>query len=709
MNRLLALSLILALMIPMPAAHADRLLEESPVTYPQTRRTDHVDTYHGTAVPDPYRWLEETESPETKAWIEAQNALTQRKLDELPMRHVLRQRLTQLWNYERFGVPFKEGGRTFFYKNDGLQNQSVLYTMRTLEEAPQVLIDPNTLSEDGTVALGSISVSPDGKLIAYSISASGSDWREWKVRDVSTGKDLDDHLLWAKFSGASWTKDGLGFFYSRYDEPKGNNLKEANYYQKLYYHRIGTPQSEDTLVYERPDQKEWGFYGGVSDDGRYLILYVSQGTDPNNRLYYKDLADPGSPFVPLLDKADASYGFIGNDGPLFWILTTQNAPRGRVVQIDIRKPELKHWREVLPQTFDNLEEVTLLNQTLVATYLKDARNVVKVFGKDGRILRELAMAGIGSISGFYGKPADTETFYAFTSYTTPTTIYRYDLTTGTSFPFRKPQVDVDPTRFVTTQVFFRSQDGTRIPMFLTHKKGLKLDGSNPTYLYGYGGFNVSLTPSFSVSNLVWLEQGGIYAVVNLRGGGEYGKKWHEAGTKLQKQNVFDDFVGAAEWLVKMKYTSPKKLAIGGGSNGGLLVGACMTQRPDLFKAAIPEVGVLDMLRYQHFTIGWAWASDYGTSEDPREFKALLGYSPLHNVKPGTRYPATMVMTADHDDRVFPAHSFKFGAALQHAQAGDAPVLIRIETRAGHGAGKPTSKLIEAAADRWAFLLHHLSD
>jgi len=728
--RLVALAaLALAMALPMAAnAASARQIEENALHYPKTNRLNHLDLYHGTSVPDPYRWLEDTESPETRSWIAAQNDLTRQVLDRIPQRAALSKRLTELWNFERYGVPFREGNRFFFQKNDGLQNQSVLYTMRNLDETPRVLIDPNLFSSDGTVALGSTSVSPDGNLIAYSTSTSGSDWLEWKVRDISTGKDLSDHLQWAKFSGASWTKDGKGFYYSRYDEPKGNNLKEANYFQKLYYHPIGAPQSEDRLIYERPDQKEWGFYGSVSEDGRYLILYVSQGTDPNNRLYYKDLATPDSPVVPLLDDADASYGFIGNDGPIFWLLTTQNAPRGRVIALDTRKPARANWKEVIPQSRENLEDVSLFQDTFVTTTLKDARNVVKLYKTDGRFVREVGLPGIGSAWGFGGKRQDTETFYAFTSFTSPTTIYRYDLKTGKSTLYRKPSVDIDPSRFETRQVFYPSKDGTRVPMFITHRKGLELDGKNPTYLYGYGGFNVSLTPAFSVSNLVWMENGGVYAVPNLRGGGEYGQDWHQAGTKLQKQNVFDDFIGAAEWLIANGYTSSQKLAIGGGSNGGLLVGACMTQRPELFKAAVPSVGVLDMLRYQHFTIGWAWASDYGTSSDPAEFKALLAYSPLHNVKEGTRYPATMVMTADHDDRVFPAHSFKFAAALQHAQTQSAgtqsagaksaeaphatmaaPVLIRIETRAGHGAGKPTSKLIEEASDRWGFLLHHLGD
>lgn len=703
MRNLVAFSVAAALLAPVPGA----LAHDGKLMYPVTKTVDHVDDYHGVKVADPYRWLEDPDSAETRAWVEAQNKVTYGYLGKIPARQAIKERLTKLWNYERYGVPFQEGGRYFFYKNDGLQNQSVLYTLERLDGTPRVLIDPNKLSSDGTVALSGVSISHDGKRMAYSLSRSGSDWQEWKVRDTETGKDLADEIKWSKFSGASWTKDGTGFYYSRYDAPQGDNLKEVNYYQKLYFHALGTPQSEDVLVYERKDQKEWGFHGEVTEDGRYLLIYISQGTENKNRVYYKDLSDPGSRVVPLLDDYDASYGFINNDGPVFWFQTTHDAPRGRVVAIDTRKPEKKHWKELIPQSKDNLEGVNVMNDLFVALYLQDAKTAIKVHALDGRFVRKVDLPGIGTAGGFSGKRKDKETFYSFTGYTTPGTIYRYDLETGASTVYREAKVDFDPDAYETKQVFYTSKDGTKVPMFITHKKGLKLDGKNPTYLYGYGGFNVSLTPGFSVSNLVWMEMGGVYAVPNLRGGGEYGEDWHLAGTKLQKQNVFDDFISAAEWLIASRYTSPAKLAIGGGSNGGLLVGACLIQRPDLFAAALPAVGVLDMLRYQKFTIGWAWASDYGTSDEAEEFKALYKYSPVHNVKKGTRYPATMVLTADHDDRVYPAHSFKFAAALQAGHAGPAPVLIRVETKAGHGAGKPTAKLIEEASDRWGFLKHVL--
>jgi prolyl oligopeptidase len=707
---------VLALLAPAaPAAAQDRRGipgmkdTNSPLTYPQTRKSDQVDVYHGVKVADPYRWLEDANSPETRAWIDAQNKLTFGYLAQVPEREAIRQRLTRLWDYEKFGVPFKEGGRYFFFKNDGLQNQSVLYTVDSLDGQPRVLLDPNTLSPDGTVALSGVAVTDDGRLFAYGLSSSGSDWQEWRVRDVETAKDLPDVIKWVKFSGASWTEDGKGFFYSRYDEPReATKLQDANYYQKLYYHRVGTPQAEDVLVYERPDQKEWGFGGHVTEDGRYLVVHVWQGSAPRNRVFYKDLRAKDGPMVELLDDFDAAYYFVGNDGPVFWFRTNRDAPRGRIIAIDTRSPGRANWKEIVPQAAETLESATVLNDMFVASYLRDAYTQVKLFRIDGRFVREVSFPGIGTADGFKGKRRDRETFYAFTSFTTPTTIYRYDLESGESTVFRKPDVDFDPADFETRQVFFRSKDGTRVPMFVTHKKGVKLDGQNPTFLYGYGGFNVSLTPAFSVSALVWMEMGGVLAEPNLRGGGEYGEAWHQAGTKLKKQNVFDDFIAAAEWLVANKYTSTPKLAIGGGSNGGLLVGAVMTQRPELFGACLPAVGVMDMLRYHKFTIGWGWISDYGSADDPEEFKALYAYSPLHNLEPGTVYPATLITTADHDDRVVPAHSFKFAAALQAAQGGPRPVLIRIETKAGHGAGKPTAKLIDEAADKWAFLVRELN-
>jgi prolyl oligopeptidase len=665
-----------------------------------------VDIYHGQPVPDPYRWLEDLDSEQTRAWVEAQNRLTFDYLQRIPARQRLLERLRQLWNYEKYSQPFKEGGRYFYFKNDGLQNQSVLYTQESLEAEARVLLDPNTLSEDGTVALSGIAISRDGRYLAYGLSRSGSDWQEWKVRDIETGEDLPDHLRWIKFSGASWTPDGQGFFYSRYDEPPpGREYESANYFQKLYYHRLGTPQSEDLLVYHRPDQKEWGFAGGVTEDGNYLIISVWRGTDPKNLLFYKDLRDPNLPVVELIREFEAEYSFIGNDGSRFWLLTDLNAPRRRLVAIDLDDPG--QVQEVIPEAEETLQGVSLINNQFVAFYLKDAHTQIKTFALDGTYLGEIPLPGLGSASGFGGKRYDTETFYTFTSFTTPPTIYRYDFTTGRSTLFRQPQVDFDPQAYEVQQVFYPSKDGTRIPMFLVHRRGLARTGDHPTLLYGYGGFGLSLTPSFSVGLVAWLEMGGVYAQPNLRGGGEYGEAWHQAGTKLNKQKVFDDFIAAAEWLVANGYTNPSKLAISGGSNGGLLVGACLTQRPDLFAAALPAVGVFDMLRFHKFTIGWAWISEYGSPEDPEEFKALYAYSPLHNLKPGTAYPATLITTADHDDRVVPAHSFKFAAALQAAQGGSQPILIRIDTKAGHGAGKPTTKLIEETADRWAFLVEVL--
>lgn len=665
-----------------------------------------VDFYHGQAVPDPYRWLEDLDSEQTRAWIEAQNRLTFDYLQRIPARQRLLERLRQLWNYEKYSQPFKEGNRYFYFKNDGLQNQSVLYTQESLEGEARVLLDPNTLSEDGTVALSGIAISRDGRYLAYGLSRSGSDWQEWKVRDIETGEDLPDHLRWIKFSGASWTLDGQGFFYSRYDEPApGSEYESANYFQKLYYHRLGTPQSEDLLVYHRPDQKEWGFAGGVTEDGDYLIISVWRGTDPKNLLFYKDLRDPSSPVVELIREFQAEYAFVGNDGSRFWLLTDLQAPRRRLVAIDLDNPG--QLQEVIPEAEETLQGVSLINNQFVAFYLKDAHTQIKTFALDGTYLGEIPLLGLGSASGFGGKRHDTETFYTFTSFTTPPTIYRYDFTSGRSTLFRQPQVDFDPQAYEVQQVFYASQDGTRIPMFLVHRRGLARTGDHPTLLYGYGGFGISLTPSFSVGLVAWLERGGVYAQPSLRGGGEYGEAWHQAGTKLNKQKVFDDFIAAAEWLMANGYTNPSKLAIAGGSNGGLLVGACLTQRPDLFAAALPAVGVFDMLRFHKFTIGWAWISEYGSPEDPEEFKALYAYSPLHNLKPGTAYPATLITTADHDDRVVPAHSFKFAAALQAAQGGSQPILIRIDTKAGHGAGKPTAKLIEETADRWAFLVEVL--
>jgi prolyl oligopeptidase len=676
-----------------------------PLTYPTVSKSEQVDNYHGMAIADPYRALEDPDTEATKAWVEAQNQVTFSYLNEIPAREKIKQRLTKLWDYEKYGTPFKEGESYFYSKNDGLQNQSVLYTLPTLDAEPRIVLDPNQLSEDGTIALSGISISENGQLLAYGLSSSGSDWQEWKVRNIATGEDLQDHLQWIKFSGASWTHDHQGFFYSRYDEPnEKTKLEDVNYYQKLYYHQLGTPQSTDILIYHRPDEKEWGFTGNVTEDGKYLIISIWLGTDSKNLVFYKDLTNQNSEVIELINQFSANYSFIDNDDHVFYFRTDFNSPKGRVIAIDTRKPTPENWQEIIPQAVETLESVSVLNNQFVADYLQDAHSQIKIFDLKGNFIREVELPGIGAASGFSGKRYDTETFYSFTSFTTPGTIYRYDMKTGKSELFRQPEVDFNADEYETKQVFYASKDGTKVPMFIIHKKGIKLDGNNPTYLYGYGGFNISLTPSFSVSLLIWLEMGGVYAVPNLRGGGEYGEEWHQAGMKLQKQNVFDDFIAAAEWLIAHNYTQPGKLAIGGGSNGGLLVGTCMTQRPNLFGAALPAVGVMDMLRFHKFTIGWAWVAEYGSSENAEEFAALYAYSPLHNLKPRTAYPATLITTADHDDRVVPAHSFKFAAALQAAHGGDAPVLIRIDMKAGHGAGKPTAKIIEEAADKWGFLV-----
>jgi len=677
--------------------------------YPDAHKVDQVDDYHGTQVADPYRWLEEPDSPETRAWVEAENALTMPYLASLPSRDRIEKRLTELWDYPKYGAPFERGGRYFFTKNDGLQNQSVLYVQESLDGEPRVLLDPNTLSDDGTVALGGMSISRDGRLLAWATNVSGSDWRTWYVRDIDTGKDLDDKVEWSKFSGASWDEAGKGFYYSRYDAPaEGQELEGANYFQKLYYHAVGTPQSADALVYQRPDQKEWGFGGAVTESGDYLIISVWKGTSPMNLVFYKDLRTPGAEVQELLPEFEADYGFVGHDHTIFYFTTDYEAPRKRLVAVDIENPAKDEWFELIGEEEATLQGVGMINgNEFVAQYMKDAHNVVYRHDIHGHRIGELALPGIGTVSGIGGDRTDTETFYVFTSFLYPPTIFKYDFTTGESSVFREPEIDVDLSGYETEQVFYTSKDGTEVPMFIVHRKGLKLDGSNPTLLYGYGGFNVSLTPYFSITRLAWVEMGGVFALANLRGGGEYGEDWHQGGMLKNKQNVFDDFIAAGEYLVAKGYTSPEKLACQGGSNGGTLVGAVVNQRPDLWAAALPAVGVMDMLRFHLFTIGWAWVSDYGSSEDPELFPTLYAYSPYHNLKDGVEYPAVLVTTADHDDRVVPGHSFKYAARLQEAQAGKEPVLIRIETKAGHGGGKPTSKIIEEAADQWAFLWHHL--
>ena len=699
-------SVLLALLLlpALAAAQTGPRLE-----YPKTRVADVVDDYFGTKVADPYRWLEDDNSEETKAWVEAQNKVSFAYLEAIPERKRIEKRLTELWDYERYGLPSKEGPWYVYSRNDGLQDQSVVYRARSLDAAPEVLLDPNTLSADGTIALSVAGFSDDGQLMAWASSSAGSDWLEWRVREVATGKDLDDQLKWSKFSGAAWKKDGSGFYYSRYEAPKeGEALTGVNKNQKLFFHHVGTSQDADALVYERPDHPDWGFFADVTDDGRFLLVYQSEGTDPRNRVFLRDLSNKDGAIGPFLDAFDADYQVVGNDGDVFYVRTDKDAPRYRLVAIDRAKPMPESWRVVIPEDPGKgvLSSANMIGDRFVVVWQIDAHDRLRIHRKDGSLEREVALPSLGNVT-VEGRRRDAEFSYSFTSFAYPTTVYRADPATGTSTVFRQPKVAFRPEDYETVQDFCTSKDGTKIPMFITHRKGLERNGQNPTYLTGYGGFNISITPQFSPATILWLEMGGVHAVANLRGGGEYGKEWHDAGRLQNKQNVFDDFIAAAEYLIRERYTSTLRLAIAGGSNGGLLVGAVLNQRPDLFGAALPIVGVMDMLRFHLFTIGWAWKSDYASSETKDGFETLIRYSPLHNIRPGTRYPPVLITTADHDDRVVPAHSFKYAAALQPAQGGEAPVLIRIEVRAGHGAGKPTSKIIEEAADRYAFLVKAL--
>jgi prolyl oligopeptidase len=679
------------------------------LNYPLTRKVDQVDNYHGTQVADPYRWLEDDNSAETKAWVQAQNAVTDKFLAAMPQRLPVRDLYTRLYNFEKFGIPSKEGGRYFWTRNDGLQQQAVLYTAKSLQDTPQVALDPNSLSKDGTVALSGLAVSKNGRLLAYGIAGAGSDWQTWKVRDLQTGQDLADRIEWVKFSGATWTPDGQGFFYARYDAPKaGEALTGANYFQKLYYHRLGTPQSEDVLVAENKAEKQWGFGAQVSDDDRSLLINVWSGAGSKNGLMVLPLG-PGGSFKPgqprvITTAFDAEYSPVLTLGDRLVLKTDKDAPRGRLVVLSLKNPQAP-WTTLVPEAKEALVGASAVGGQLLLSYLADASTLVRVHDAKGRHLRDLALPGVGTASGFGGQWKDKETFFSYTSLINPAEIYRLDLVSGKASLFKRPQTAFNPDEFETRREFVTSKDGTRFPIFIAHKKGLKLDGSHPTLLYGYGGFNVSMTPGYGVTAATWMKMGGVYVLASLRGGGEYGAAWHEAGTKLKKQNVFDDFIAAGEWLVAQKYTQPARLAINGGSNGGLLVGAVVNQRPELFGAAVPQVGVMDMLRFHKFTIGWAWVPDYGSADKAEEFQALIKYSPLHTIQSGKRYPAILVTTGDHDDRVVPAHSFKYTATLQAADTGPAPKLIRIETQAGHGAGKPTSKIIEERADMLAFIAH----
>lgn len=681
--------------------------------YPVARMADQVDDYHGTKVADPYRWLEDLDSEETRAWVEAENEVTFGYLDTIEARPAIRAKLEALWNFERWGTPAVHGKRYFFSKNDGLQNQAVWYWSESLDGEPKLLLDPNTLSADGTTAVSSMAISDDGKLLAYALADAGSDWNRWKVREVETGTDRPDLIEWSKFTGVSWAKDGSGFFYGAYDKPKaGDEYEGVNLDQKLYFHRLGDTQDKDTLVYADAEHPTWQFSGSLSEDGKYLIIDVSVGTDVRNMLYFAPTDKQGKPgaVVKLIPDLEASYTFVGNQGSKFLIYTNLDAPRGRLIEIDVaaKTPDRAKWKTIIPQSEHTLQGVSFVGGKLFANYLVDAKSRIDVYSRAGKLEQTLALPEpIATVYGFGGKQDAKETFYGLMGFTRPYTIYRYDIKKGTSTLWKQPKLAFEPERYVTEQVFYTSKDGTRVPMFVVRRKDLVLDGQQPTYLYAYGGFNISLTPRFSPADLIWLELGGVIAQPNLRGGGEYGEAWHEAGTKLQKQNVFDDFIAAAQWLVAQGYTKPDKLVIGGRSNGGLLVGAAMTQRPDLFGVVLAGVGVMDMLRFHLFTIGWAWKSDYGSSEDPAEFQALHAYSPYHNLEDGTEYPATLVYTADHDDRVVPSHSFKFAARLQAAHRGENPVMIRIETKAGHGAGKPTSKQIDEAADLWSFAFDQL--
>ncbi len=670
--------------------------------YPQAHRSDVVENYHGTKVADPYRWMEDPDAEKTIEWVEAQNALTSEYVNT-PARKKIEKRLKELWDYPRYSLPYKRGDRYFFSKNDGLQNQSVFYVQKSLDAEPSVVIDPNKLSEDGTVALRSRSLTEDGKTLAYGLSTSGSDWQELHVRDVDTGRDYDDLLKWTKFTSIAWKHDNSGFFYNRFPDPSTLPDEDQTKYNQVYWHKLGTPQSEDKHVYGSEEEKELGFYPEITDDGKYLILYAWFGTDDRNGIYFRE-ADSNGDFTKLMEVGEAEYDLIDNIGSIFYFRTTLDAPRGRIIKINVDNPSRKNWKEIIPEGEDVIDFVSMVNDQLVVAYMHHAHNILKISDLKGKFIREIELPTIGSVSGLSGRREDTEMFFSFTSFVYPSTAFRYDFEKDEVSLFRQPEVAFDPALYETKQVFYRSKDNTRVPMFITHKKGLELNGSNPTLLYAYGGFNISLTPYFSISRLVWMEAGGVYAVANIRGGAEYGEEWHEAGMLEKRQNVFDDFIAAGEWLIDNRYTSRSKLAISGASNGGLLTAVCLTQRPDLYGAVVSDVPVTDMLRYHKFTVGRYWVPEFGNAEEnPEHFKFLYEYSPLHNVEGGIVCPPTLVTSADTDDRVVPMHAKKFVATLQEKDAGKNPILIRVETKAGHGGGKPTSKRIEEASDVYAFL------
>lgn len=675
--------------------------------YPAANKVDTIDVYFGREVADPYRWLEDDNSAQTAEWVKAENEITFDYLSKIPFREDLKKRLTKIWNYPKYGVPFQKGGRFFYFKNDGIQNQSVLYMQQNLDAEPEVLLDPNLLSEDGTVALADIGISKDGKYFAYSVARGGSDWNEIYVMEIDGRKMLEDHIEWVKFSGISWKGDG--FFYSSYDKPKeGDELSGQNRFHKVYYHKVGTKQIDDILIFEDKENAKRNFYAYLTDDEEFVFISESESTSGNSMYAAKATNIKNLKFKKIAEGFDNEYYIVDNIGDKLLMKTNYEAPKSKLVLVDFDKPELENWKTLIAEKDEVLEGAGIIGGQLFTQYLKDASSQAFFYDLKGNLIHQLELPSIGTLSGFNGEKDNNLAFYGFTSFTFPSSVYKYDVQAEQSTVYKTSDVEFSPDDYVTEQKFYPSKDGTMIPMFIVHKKGIQLDGNNPTMLYAYGGFNISLTPGFSISRIPFIENGGIYVMANLRGGGEYGEEWHDAGTKMKKQNVFDDFIYAAKYLIKEKYTSSEKLAIIGGSNGGLLIGAVMTQEPELFKVAIPIVGVMDMLRYQNFTIGWAWASDYGTSADSEEmFNYLLGYSPLHNIKKGVAYPATLAITADHDDRVVPAHTFKFMATLQEKASCDNPALVRIETKAGHGAGKPTDKQIEESTDMYSFIMFNL--